>query len=66
MVDVVEEQIANKDKFDYVIFTDECSVQLHVDVHRKQQPQKLKALPKHPPKVRVRPLCRDPECYSLG
>ena len=50
-------QIANKENFDDVIFTDECSVQL--DVHRrkcyrkKKQPRKLKPRPKHPPKVHV-------------
>ena len=49
-----EEQIANNEKFDDVIFTDECSVQ--IDVHRrkcyrkKKQPRKLKPQPKHPPK----------------
>ena len=49
-----EEQIANNEKFDYVIFTDECSAQL--DVHRrkcyrnKKQLRKLKPWPNHPPK----------------
>ena len=51
-----EEQMANKEKFDDVIFTDEYSVQL--DVHRKKcyrkkQPRKLKPRPKYPPKVHV-------------
>ena len=52
-----EDQIANSEKFDDVIFTDECSVQL--DVHRrkcyrkKSQPRKLKMRPKHPPKIHV-------------
>ena len=51
-----EEQIANKEKLDDVIFTDECSVQ--PDVHRKKcyrkkQPRKLKPRPKYPPKTRV-------------
>ena len=49
-----EEQIANKEKFDDVIFTDECSVQLYVHrkkCYRKKRPRKLKPRPKYPPKV---------------
>ena len=52
-----QEMIKNKETFDNVIWTDECSVQL--DHHgrscfrKAKQPRKLKARPKHPPKVHI-------------
>ena len=51
------ECLRKKDKFDNVIWIDECSVQL--DSHtrlcfrRKKEPHKLKARPKHPAKLHI-------------
>ena len=52
-----QQQIANKENFSNVIFTDECTVQL--DHHgrlcfkRKNEPRVLKQRPKHPAKVHI-------------
>ena len=52
-----KEQLAKKDKFLDVVFTDESSVQLdnhaRICFRKQKQPRKLKPKPKHPTKVHI-------------
>ena len=52
-----QQQIANKENFSNVIFTDECTVQLdhhgRLCFRRKNEPRVLKQRPKHPAKVHI-------------
>ena len=52
-----QETITNKETFDNIIWTDECSVQLdhhgRLCFRKVKQPRKLKPRPKHPPKLHV-------------
>ena len=50
-------QLDNKEKFENVVFTDECTVQLdhhgHLCFRKQEQPRTLKQRPKHPAKVHI-------------
>ena len=52
-----EQQLANKEEFRNVIFSDECTVQLdhhsRLCFRRKLQPRRLKGRPKHPAKIHI-------------
>lgn len=52
-----QEQIKNKERFDDVIFTDECSVQLdhhgRLCFRKEKQPRALKQRAKHPAKIHL-------------
>ena len=52
-----QQQIDMKEKFDNVIFTDECTVQLNhlgrLCFRKERQPRKLKQRPKHPSKINI-------------
>lgn len=52
-----QEQLANKEEFDNVIWTDECSVQIdahgHLGFPKVKQPRKLKPGPKHLAKFQI-------------
>ena len=55
--DWCQQQIDMKEKFDNVIFTDECTVQLdhhgRLCFRKELQPRKLKQKPKHPSKIHI-------------
>ena len=52
-----QQQLDNKEQFEDVVFTDECTVQLdhhgRLCFRRQNQPRALKQRPKHPAKVHI-------------